>query len=91
MGGLLMKEIQIDRRKIEIAPTIDTVGLFCPMPIAHLQLELENLTSNQVVEILADNWEFGEDVINWCKETKNKLLSLAHNEEDIFVASVEKT
>ena len=85
-----MKEVAIDEQKIEVASTIDAVGLFCPMPIAHLQLELEGLTSNQVVEVLADDSGFGEDVVHWCKETNNKLLSLTRNEEEIFVAYVEK-
>ncbi len=85
-----MKEVEIEERKIEVASTVDAVGLFCPMPIAHLQLELEGLNSNQVVEVLADDSGFGDDVVHWCKETSNKLLSLTKNEEDIFVAYVEK-
>ncbi len=90
MGGLLMKEVEIEDQKVAVASTVDAVGLFCPMPIAHLQLELEGLDSNQVVEVLADDSGFGEDVVHWCKETQNKLLSLTRNEEDIFVAYVEK-
>ena len=85
-----MNEVTIDEQKIEVASTVDAVGLFCPMPMAHLQLELEGLTSNQVVEVLADDSGFGEDVVHWCKETQNKLLSLTKNEEDIFVAYVAK-
>jgi TusA-related sulfurtransferase len=85
-----MKEVQIDEQKIAVVSTVDAVGLFCPMPIAHLQLELEGLKSNQVVEVLADDSGFGDDVVHWCKETSNKLLSLTKNEEEIFVAYVEK-
>lgn len=85
-----MKEVEIDERKIAVASTVDAVGLFCPMPIAHLQLEIENLDSSEVVEIFADDSEFGDDVVHWCKETQNKLLALTRNEEDIFVAYVEK-
>ena len=85
-----MKEVEIKERRVKVASTLDAVGLFCPMPIAHLQLELEGLDSNQVVEVLADDSGFGEDVVHWCKETQNKLLSLTKNEEDIFVAYVEK-
>jgi TusA-related sulfurtransferase len=85
-----MKEVEIEERKVKVASTLDAVGLFCPMPIAHLQLELEGLNSNQVVEVLADDSGFSEDVVHWCKETQNKLLSLTKNEEDIFVAYVEK-
>jgi TusA-related sulfurtransferase len=90
MGEFLMKEVEIEDRKIAVASTLDAVGLFCPMPIAHLQLELEVLDSNQVVEVLADDSGFGEDVVHWCKETQNRLLSLTKNEEDIFIAYVEK-
>lgn len=85
-----MKKVQIDEQKIAVVSTVDAVGLFCPMPIAHLQLELEGLESNQVVEVLADDSGFGDDVVHWCKETSNKLLSLTKNEEEIFVAYVEK-
>ena len=85
-----MREVEIEERKVKVASTLDAVGLFCPMPIAHLQLELEGLNSNQVVEVLADDSGFGKDVVHWCKETQNKLLSLTKNEEDIFVAYVEK-
>ncbi len=85
-----MKEVEIEDQKVAVASTVDAVGLFCPMPIAHLQLELESLNSNQVVEVLADDSGFGQDVVHWCKETQNKLLSLSKNEEDIFVAYVEK-
>lgn len=85
-----MKEVEIDGRKKKIASTVDAVGLFCPMPIVHLGLALEALDSNQVVEILADDSGFGEDVVNWCKETKNPLLFIRRNEESIFVAYVEK-
>ena len=85
-----MKEVEIDGQKIKVASTLDAVGLFCPMPIAHLQVELDNVNSNQIVEVLADDAGFGEDLVNWCKETNNKLLSLIKNEEDIFYAYVEK-
>lgn len=85
-----MKEVEIKEQKVEVASTVDAVGLLCPMPIAHLQLELEGLDSSQVVEVLADDSGFGEDVVHWCKETKNRLLSLIKNEEDVFVAYVEK-
>ena len=85
-----MKEVRIEDQKIDVASTVDAVGLFCPMPIAHLQLELEGLDPNQVVEVLADDSGFGEDVVHWCKETNNELVSLTRNEEEIFIAYVKK-
>jgi len=86
-----MKEVEIKGQTIDVASTVDAVGLFCPMPIVHLKLELENLGANQIVEVLADDSGFEEDVVHWCKETNNELLLLKKNEEEIFVAYVKKS
>ena len=42
-----MKEVEINGRKIRVASGIDAVGLFCPMPIVHLKIELDKMNSNQ--------------------------------------------
>lgn len=85
-----MKEVEIHGRKIRVMSNIDAVGLFCPMPIVRLKIELDKMNSNQVVEILADDPGFKNDVITWCNRTHNKLLSLTKNEEDVFIAYIEK-
>jgi tRNA 2-thiouridine synthesizing protein A len=86
-----MKEIEINGQKITVASSVDAVGLFCPVPIVKLTLECEQINPHQIIEVLADDPAFKEDVINWCQETKNKLLSVKKNDDDIFVAYVEKT
>lgn len=86
-----MKEVEINGQNITVASRVDAVGLFCPVPIVKLKLECEQINPHQVIEILADDPAFEEDVINWCEETKNKLLALRKSDEDIFVAYVEKT
>jgi tRNA 2-thiouridine synthesizing protein A len=85
-----MKEIEINGRMVRVVSTVDAVGLFCPMPVVKLKLELEKVEANQVVELLADDPGVQEDIPAWCKETNNKLLSIEKNEEDIFAAYVEK-
>lgn len=85
-----MKEININGEKIKTVSTVDAVGLFCPIPVVKLKLEIEKVELNQVVELLADDPGVLEDLPAWCKETNNKLLSLKKNNEDIFVAYVEK-
>ncbi len=86
-----MKELEINGRRTQVASTIDAVGVFCPVPIVRLKLGIEHLNSGQVVEVLADDPAFEEDVSTWCKHTNNELLLLTRNEEDIFVAYVQKT
>ncbi|MBM3300532.1 MAG: sulfurtransferase TusA family protein [Deltaproteobacteria bacterium] len=85
-----MKEVDLGGRKIKVTSTVDAVGLFCPIPIVKLKLELAKLASNQVVEVLADDSGFAEDVVNWCKETAHELLSITKNDEDVYVAYVER-
>ena len=69
---------------------LDTLGYFCPMPIILLKNEIDILKSNQVVEILADDSSFRNDLYAWCKLTDDKVLSITKNKEDIFVAYIEK-
>lgn len=85
-----MKEIEIDGKKIEVVASVDAVGLFCPMPIVKLKVELDKVKLNNVVELLADDPGVCEDLPAWSNETGNKLLSLKKNKYNIFVAYVEK-
>lgn len=85
-----MREININGKTFKVISTVDAVGLFCPMPVVRLKVEMEKIALNQVVELLADDEAVLEDLPAWCKETNNKLLSLKRNQEGIFVAYVEK-
>ena len=86
-----MKEVEIEGGRVTVASTVDAVGMFCPIPIVKLKLEIEKLQPNQVVEVLADDPGFETDVASWCKETKNTLLSFEKNPDNIFTAYIEKT
>ena len=81
---------EVGGENITIAASIDAVGLYCPMPIILLKKELDNVKSNQVIEILADDSSFHNDLISWCKLTNHKVLSVTKDEEDIFFAYVRK-
>lgn len=85
-----MKEAIINGIRIEITRTADAVGLFCPMPVVRLKLEVEKIEPNQVIELLADDPGVVEDVPAWCKETGNQCLSIEKNDEGIFVAYVKR-
>ena len=85
-----MKEVEINGTKLEVEKSVDAVGLFCPMPVVKLKIELEKAGINKVVELLADDPGVLEDLPAWCKETGNRLLFLRKNKEDIFIAYVQK-
>lgn len=85
-----MKEVEIEGRKIVVDGTVDAIGLFCPIPVVKLKLEMEKLEPNKIVELLADDAGIMEDLPVWCRETGNNLLSLKKNEEGVFIAYVKK-
>lgn len=85
-----MNQVEINGQKVIIASTVDAVGLFCPMPVVKLKVEMEKVELKQVVELLADDPGVLEDLPAWCKETNNRLLSINENSEGIFVAYIEK-
>lgn len=85
-----MKEIEISGQPIKVVSTVEATGLFCPLPVVKLKLELEKVEPNQVVELLADDPGIVEDLSAWCEGTNNKLLSIKQNEKGIFVAYIEK-
>ena len=62
VSKISMEEREIGRKKVTIAASIDTVGLYCPMPIILLKKEIGIVKSNQVVEILADDSSFENDL-----------------------------
>lgn len=82
--------IVLNGKKIKIEKSIDTVGLFCPLPIVRLKKEIENIEVNSVIELLSDDPGVLEDIPAWCKETGNKLLSLQKKEDNLFIAYVMK-
>ncbi len=81
---------EVDGENIKIAASVDAVGLYCPMPIILLKKELGKARSSQVIEILADDSSFHNDLLSWCKLTSHKVLSVTKDEEDIFFAYVQK-
>ena len=56
--------------------TLDCIGLYCPMPIAHTANKLKELEIGQVLEILADDEGIKEDMPAWCSTTGNELLGI---------------
>ena len=56
--------------------TLDCVGLYCPMPIAHTAKKMKELEADQVLEILADDEGIKEDMPAWCKTTGNEFLGM---------------
>lgn len=56
--------------------TLDTIGLYCPVPIMLASEKMKELEIGDVLEILADDPDSLVDIPNWCKRTDNRFLKI---------------
>lgn len=56
--------------------TLDCIGLFCPMPIVKTRLEMDKMKPGEILEILADDPGFENDLPAWCKMSGAKFLGV---------------
>lgn len=60
--------------------TIDTRGLFCPLPITFVSRKLRHMQTGTEAVIIADDRSFKRDLEFWCFETGNRLIEFYHSE-----------
>ena len=63
--------------------TLDARGLMCPMPIVHLAKKVKELSSGQVLELLADDIGSKDDIPAWTNRTGHQLLGM-EEEDKVF-------
>ena len=64
---------------------LDTLGLYCPMPIVKTAEKIKDLTIGQVLEIISDDEGIKEDMPAWCKRTGNEFLRTEEREGEYRV------
>ncbi|MFH1783820.1 MAG: sulfurtransferase TusA family protein [bacterium] len=69
--------------------SLDCTGLMCPMPVVKAKLELEEMKSGEVLEVVADDPGFEKDFPAWCKQTGNTFIEL-EIENGVFKGYVMK-
>jgi tRNA 2-thiouridine synthesizing protein A len=69
--------------KIKPDKTIDTVGLYCPVPLFQTREGIDSIEVGQVLEIIADDPAAEEDLKRFAKRTGHELL-LFENDEGIL-------
>jgi TusA-related sulfurtransferase len=65
--------------------SLDCIGLNCPMPIVKTSKKMKELSSGQVLEILADDEGIKEDMPAWCNTTGNEFLGVEEEGNTIKV------
>jgi TusA-related sulfurtransferase len=57
-----------------VAKTVDARGLSCPLPIVKTALAIRELTSGQLIEVLATDPGSSKDFTAWAKTTGHELV-----------------
>lgn len=58
------------------APTLDTTGLKCPLPVLKARKALKSLDSGAVLHMLADDPAAIVDVPHFCAEAGHELIEM---------------
>ncbi|MEX2682039.1 MAG: sulfurtransferase TusA family protein [Candidatus Sigynarchaeota archaeon] len=67
----------------KIAKSIDTVGLYCPVPLFKTREGIDNINVGEVLEVLADDPAAEEDITRFVKRTGHELVKLENNEGNL--------
>ncbi|MFQ5646915.1 MAG: sulfurtransferase TusA family protein [bacterium] len=65
--------------------TLDTLGLYCPMPIIKASQEIFNIEVGQVLEVIADDEGIKKDMPDWCRNTGHEFLGIEEEDDEIRV------
>ena len=65
---------------LKVNATLDTVGMFCPIPVYLTSKKMKELQRGQVLEVLSDDEGILSDMPAWCKATGNEVLESNQSE-----------
>jgi TusA-related sulfurtransferase len=69
--------------------TLDTLGLFCPIPVILTAKKIKQMAIGDVLEVLSDDAGIKKDLPAWCKNSGNEWLEMVQ-EEKVFKSYVRK-
>jgi tRNA 2-thiouridine synthesizing protein A len=72
-----------------IAERLDARGLNCPLPILRTRKAINRLQSGEVIEITATDPGSVKDMVAFCTQTGNKLVS-SSEADNAYVFLIEK-
>lgn len=65
---------------VEIAETLDTSGLLCPLPVYKAALAMKRLTPGQVLELICTDPGSLADIPAFAKQRGDRLLAVDSND-----------
>jgi TusA-related sulfurtransferase len=74
---------------MEVDQTLDTLGLFCPLPVILTSKKIKEMQLGQVLLVLCDDMGIKKDMPLWCKNSGNELVEMIE-EKGVFKCYVLK-
>ncbi len=69
--------------------TLDTLGLFCPIPVILTSRKVKQIGLGQVLEVLSDDEGIKKDMPAWCQNSGHEFLD-CRQEGQIFKLYVRR-
>jgi NADPH-dependent 2,4-dienoyl-CoA reductase/sulfur reductase-like enzyme/peroxiredoxin family protein/rhodanese-related sulfurtransferase/TusA-related sulfurtransferase len=76
--------------KVDSIVHVDACGLQCPGPILKLKEEIDKLSLENEIEIIATDQGFFNDAKAWCRMTGNELISIKSEQGKVIVRVKKK-
>lgn len=70
--------------------TLDTLGLYCPMPVILTSKKIKKMEVGQVLEVLSDDEGIKKDMPAWCRSSGHEYIDLLQ-EGRVIKVYVRKT
>ncbi|MDQ2085550.1 CoA-disulfide reductase [Herbivorax sp. ANBcel31] len=76
-------EVNPQHKKVGEVIHINACGLSCPGPIVKVYQKMNEVTEGTVLEVLATDPGFSNDIKSWCEKTGNTLLEVKQEDKNI--------
>ncbi|MDU0810383.1 MAG: sulfurtransferase TusA family protein [Burkholderia sp.] len=71
---------------MQINKEVNVCGLNCPLPILRVKIALSDMTSGQILKILATDPNLHRDFIKFANQTGNEIIEfIIHGEVFVFL------
>ncbi len=74
-----MNEDLILTKPIDADDTLDTTGLFCPLPVVKAAEKIKTLPGGTVLEVISDDGGIEADLPAWCEGYGHEYLGCLRN------------
>ncbi|MBD3227158.1 MAG: hypothetical protein GF329_03135 [Candidatus Lokiarchaeota archaeon] len=81
-----------EKDRLKSKKTIDTIGLFCPVPLFRTResLDSDDLKVGEILEVLADDPAAESDLKSFAKRTGHEIIEI-EKEDDILRFLIKKS